>query len=103
MAHVPLTSPKLRSLRVGCGSIALGAACALGCGNLDGFTSKPDEAYCGKIGLPVFQDGFVDDDLPSTLELALVLDTSKLNTEPGRLRSNDELGICGTPEAPQVL
>jgi hypothetical protein len=104
MSHAPLSSAKFRSLRVGCGLAALCATSAFGCSNLDGFSSKQGEAYCGKIGsVPDFQDGFVEEDSPATLELALVLDTSKLNSEPGRLSSNDEQGICGTPDAPQVL
>jgi len=103
MSHASFTSPKLRALCVRCGLIALCAASTLGCSNLDGFTSKPDEAYCGTIGSPVFQDGFVEDGSQPTLELALVLDTSKLNGEPGRLSSNDFHGLCGTPETPQVL
>jgi len=104
MSHASLTSPELRALRLACCSLALCAASTLGCSNLDGFTSKRGEAYCGTItAVPDFQDGFVEDNSPSTLELSLVLDTSKLNSEPGRLSSNDFQGICGTPEAPQVL
>jgi len=104
MSHASLTSPELRALRLACCSLALCAASTLGCSNLDGFSSKRGEAYCGTItAVPDFQDGFVEDNSPSTLELSLVLDTSKLNSEPGRLSSNDFQGICGTPEAPQVL
>jgi hypothetical protein len=75
----------------------------LSCGNLEGFTSKPGEAYCGTIGLSVFQKGFVEINTPPTLELALTLDINKLASIPGTLSSNDPDGICGTPDAPQVL
>jgi hypothetical protein len=83
--------------------IALCAVSTSSCGDLDGFTSKPGEAYCGTIGLSLFQDGFVEEGAPPTLELALTLDIDKLTTEPGVLSSKDPLGICGTPDAPQVL
>jgi len=79
------------------------AALASSCRDLDGFDSKPGQAYCGSIGLGVFQDGFEKDNVPSTLQLGLTLDMSKLNTFPGQLNSNDPQGMCGTPDAPQVL
>ncbi|HYP75869.1 MAG TPA: hypothetical protein VER12_07940 [Polyangiaceae bacterium] len=103
MSHALLTSLKPAAL---CGArllLMLGAGATVSCGDLEGFTSKPNEAYCGKIALPLFQDGFIDEESPSILELALTLDADKLATEPGILNSKDPLGICGTPEAPQVL
>ena len=104
MSHAPLTSEKRRSrIALSLLSVVLGAASTSSCGSLKGFDSKPGEAYCGTIGLPDFQDGFVDEGSPSTLELALTLDIDKLATEPGVLSSKDLDGICGTPEAPQVL
>jgi len=103
MTHASLTRLRRRSLHTECAVIALCAVSAASCGDLDSFNSKPDEAYCGTIGLPPFQAGFVDDDSPSVLKLALTLNMDKLTTEPGTLISKDPLGICGTPEAPQVL
>jgi hypothetical protein len=103
MSHAALTWFEFRSLRASCALIALCAIAASSCGDLDSFSSKPGDAYCGTIGLPIFQTGFVDDDSPATLELALTLDMSKLDTLPGVLRSNDPQGICGTADAPQVL
>jgi len=103
MFNVSITRLRHRSLRADCVLIALCAGSAASCGDLDGFNSKPDEAYCGTIGLPPFQSGFVDEDSPSVLTLALTLNTDKLPTEPGILSSKDPLGICGTPEAPQAL
>lgn len=103
MSNSPLTSTRLRSLP------AVGAwltLCAIGvssCTSIDGFTSKPGEAYCGPIGLADFQEGFVKEDSPSDLSVALTLDTSTLTTKPGFLSSKDPQGICGTPDAPQVL
>jgi len=84
-------------------SIALCASSVLSCGDLEGFTSKQGEGYCGTLGLPLFQEGFVEKGAEPTLEVALVLDTSKLTTEPGRLSSNDPQGLCSTADAPQVL
>ncbi|MEI9937833.1 MAG: hypothetical protein WDO69_11495 [Pseudomonadota bacterium] len=103
MSHAPLISSKPRSLRKVSLLLPLCALSALSCGNLDSFQSKPGEAYCGTIGLPDFQDGFVEEGSPSTLELALVLDIGKLTSLPGRLSSKDPEGICGTPDVPQVL
>jgi hypothetical protein len=73
----------------------------LGCHNLDSFDTKPGDAYCGAIiGEPEFQDGFLPLGTPPNLELALTLDTSKLTSEPGILRSNDAAtGLC----APKAL
>jgi hypothetical protein len=110
MSHAPLPAPMLRWPRAFGLPLMLCASWAVSCGDLDGFTSQPGQAYCGTIGLPVFQSGFVDEGSPSTLELALTLDISKLPTdasqppsEPGILNSNDPQGICGTPDAPQAL
>ena len=80
MSHVSLTRIRHRSLRTDCVAIALCAVSAASCGDLEGFNSKPDEAYCGTIGLPLFQEGFVEEGSPSTLELAVTLDVSKLPT-----------------------
>lgn len=103
MSHAPLTSPRLRWPRALGLPLVLCASWAVSCGDLQGFTSEPGQAYCGTIGLPVFQSGFVEEGSPATLELALTLDVNKLPTEPGILNSKDPEGICGTPEAPQVL
>jgi len=103
MSLAQLTSSSFRALRSSSAWIALCAASALSCGNLEGFTSKPGEAYCGTIGLADFHKGFVEEDSPSILGLALVLDVNKIPTQPGILNSNDPQGICGTPDAPQLL
>ncbi|MEI9950180.1 MAG: hypothetical protein WDO74_14690 [Pseudomonadota bacterium] len=83
--------------------ITLCAAFALSCTSLDGFNSKPGEAYCGPIGLALFHEGFVKEDSPSDLVVALTMNTSKLSSVPGLLSSKDPQGICGTADAPQVL
>jgi hypothetical protein len=69
---------------------------AVGCRNLDNFDTKPGQAYCGAlIAQPQFQDGFVPNGSRPTLELELTLDTSKLTSEPGIVRSNDASdGLC---------
>src|SRR6188768_2941036 len=103
MSHVPSTLPWLRSLRAASGLLALCATAALSCGDLEGFTSKRGEAYCGTLGLALFQEGFMEKGSEEKLGLALVLDMDKLNSEPGRLTSNDPHGLCGTADAPQVL
>jgi hypothetical protein len=103
MSLAPPTSSSSRALRLLSVSIALCVTSALSCGNLDGFTSKPGEAYCGTIGLADFHSGFVEEGSPSVLALALALDVGKLPTQPGILNSNDPQGICGTADAPQVL
>jgi hypothetical protein len=83
---------------------ALGAFAILGCHNLDGFDTKPGDAYCGAIVGAPFQAGFVPENQPPSLELALTLDTSKLTSEPGILHSNDaQSGLCATPTQPQAL
>jgi hypothetical protein len=77
--------------------IALAALLAtVGCRNLDDFDTKPGQAYCGSlIAEPLFQDGFLPNGARPTLELALTLDTSKLTSEPGIVRSNDASnGLC---------
>jgi hypothetical protein len=82
-----------------------GVLSLFGCRNLDQFTSKPGEAYCGPIiGQPEFQDGFVKQGEPPDLELALTLDTNRLTSQPGRLSSGDAAnGMCAAPGAPQAL
>ena len=78
--------------------LTLLAACsALGCHNLDGFDTKPGEEYCAHIlRQPKFQDGFLPAGHPPDLELGLTLNTDKLTSEPGHLRSNDAgTGLCG--------
>jgi hypothetical protein len=82
------------------GAISLLGAALLGCHNLDSFDSKPGESYYGTVGSPDFQSGFIQEGSPPSLELALRLDTSKLSSEPGMLRSREgqtssALGLCG--------
>ncbi|MEP7052355.1 MAG: hypothetical protein ABJB12_18455 [Pseudomonadota bacterium] len=74
-----------------------GACAAFGCHNLDGFDTKNGDAYCASIlRQPAFQDSFQPTGHPPDLQLALTLDTSKLTSEPGHLRSNDAVGgLCG--------
>ena len=81
------------------------AACLLGCRDLEGFESKPGEAYCGVIiGQPAFQDGFVKLNQPPDLELGLTLHIERLTSRPGELSSNDaQNGMCAAPGAPQRL
>src|SRR3954471_777697 len=78
--------------------LALACACsAFSCHSLDSFDTKNGEAYCASIlRQPAFQDGFQPTGHPPDLQLALTLDTSKLTSEPGILRSNDAVGgLCG--------
>ena len=104
MSHASLIWSRLRSPRALGAGVLLCAALTSSCRDLDGFDSKPGQAYCGAIGLGIFHDGFVADNMPSTtLQLALTLDMSKLSSLPGQLSSNDPLGMCGTADAPQVL
>lgn len=80
---------------------ALGAFGFFGCHNLDGFDTKPGDEYCGTIIGGVFQAGFVPKDQPPNLELGMTLDTSKLTSEPGILRSNDaKTGLCSANAQP---
>jgi hypothetical protein len=69
---------------------------AVGCRNLDDFSTKPGDAYCGQLlSQPEFQDGFLPLGSRPNLELELKLDTSKLTSEPGILSSNDRAtGLC---------
>jgi hypothetical protein len=71
---------------------------AVGCRNLDDFSSKPGEAYCGDLlRQPKFEDGFLPTGSPPNLELELTLDTTKLTSEPGHLLSNDAAtGLCAS-------
>ena len=71
---------------------------ASGCRNLDSFSGKPGDAYCGQLlSQPEFQDGFLPLGSRPNLELELRLDTSKLTSEPGILRSNDAAtGLCAS-------
>src|SRR5450432_2170182 len=87
----------------------LGAFAVLSCRNLDSFNTKPGDAYCGAIiGEPAFQAGFVPKGQPPQLELSLTLDTNKLTSEPGILRSREckgtcsgnESGLCSDPTQP---
>jgi hypothetical protein len=82
--------------------IALASLCTLSCRNLDKFDTKPGQVYCGSIGLPAFQEGFIAKNAMPDLELALTLDTGNITSEPGFLRSNDAVnGLCQDP--PQAL
>lgn len=75
---------------------ALGALGALGCNSVERFDTAGDAAYCGQIvGGPLFHDGFIPDGTRPRLGLALELDTDKLTSRPGSLRSDDqEEGLC---------
>ncbi|MET0792496.1 MAG: hypothetical protein ABW061_13325 [Polyangiaceae bacterium] len=82
----------------------LSALSVLGCRDLDGFDTKPGEAYCGVIGSPAFQAGFLKQNQPPDLALGLTLDMNTLTSLPGTLTSGDALnGMCATPDAPQRL
>jgi hypothetical protein len=80
---------------------ALGAFVALGCHDLDGFDTKPGDEYCGTIIGTPFQAGFLAKNQPPNLEIGMTLDTSKLTSEPGILRSNDAAtGLCSANGQP---
>jgi hypothetical protein len=92
-------TPSSFSLR-SASAVGLLGAWLSACHNLDSFDSKPGEVYYGAIGSPDFQSGFVKEGSPPNLELALRLDTSKLSSEPGMLRSREGQtvsagGLCG--------
>ena len=90
MTHAPFSPRPIRVLGL------LGMLVVTGCHNLDGFNTKPGEAYCGPIVGAKFQTGFVPTDRPPDLTVALTLDTSKLTGQPGILSSNDAgKGLCG--------
>lgn len=105
MTHAPFF------LRARAARIVLVVGALAGCRNLSNFDSKPGEAYCGTIGAPDFQDGFVKLGSPPNLQLALTLDTSKITSnpdsprlsEPGILRSKDLDGLCGSNTLPRPL
>lgn len=103
MSRFPVTSLGLRAQLTLSALVAVCASSLTSCGSLKGFDSKPGEAYCGPIGLKDFQEGFVEEGLPSTLTVALTLDIDKLATEPGVLSSKDPNSICNTPEATREL
>ena len=85
----------LRSSFVARALVALAACCALSCHDLDDFNTKSGDAYCGSVGLTVLQDGFVGRNAMPDLELSLTLNTGKLSSEPGFLRSSDASnGFC---------
>jgi hypothetical protein len=78
--------------------LAVALAGTVSCHSLDSFSTKPGEAYCAALlSQPAFQSGFEPAGSRPTLELALTLDTSKLSSEPGILRSNDATtGLCAS-------
>jgi hypothetical protein len=79
----------------------LGSFAVLSCHNLDSFDTKPGDEYCGTIINTPFQAGFIPEGQPPSLELGLTLDTSKLTSEPGILRSNDATnGLCSANSQP---
>ncbi|MGC4066152.1 MAG: hypothetical protein QM784_16215 [Polyangiaceae bacterium] len=65
-----------------------------GCKNLDRFDTRKGESFCG--GLSAASDGFEYwTAQTSELKVALTLDTGKLDSIPGKLRSNDaDFGPC---------
>ena len=74
----------------------LGTLALVGCHNLEGFTSKEGEAYCGPIAGAKFQTGFVPSGQPPDLTVALRLDAGRLTTQPGFLSShNAATSLCG--------
>ena len=76
----------------------LASLLALSCHDLESFDTKDGQAYCGSVGLADFQDGFVPTGEEPDLALALTLDTSKLTSEPGSLRSNNTAtSLCQNP------
>lgn len=81
---------------------ALGTVLLAGCHNLDGFTTKPGEAYCGAmVSSPQFTSGFVPTGSPPALDVALTLDTNKLTSIPGILSSDDaQNGLCSASGQP---
>jgi len=89
---IPLARPRSVS-RFAAGVILAGLALG-SCHKLDGFDTRPGEAYCGAIVGKPFQAGFLPENQPPELAVALTLDTSKLTSEPGILSSNTA-GLCG--------
>ena len=73
-----------------------GTLAVVGCHNLDGFTTREGEAYCGPIAGAKFQTGFVPTGQPPDLTVALRLNAGKLTTQPGFLSShNAATSLCG--------
>ena len=90
MTHASFLPRPLRLLGL------LGTLALVGCHNLDDFTTKEGEAFCGSIVGANFQTGFVPRDQPPDLTVALTLDTGKLTAQPGFLSSDDAgKGLCG--------
>lgn len=81
---------------------ALAFSTLISCHNLDGFSTKPGQAYCGPmISLPSFTSGFVPRNSPPSLDVALTLDIDKLTSIPGILSSDDaKTGLCSATGQP---
>lgn len=71
-----------RRWRVGVATLAM---LLCGCTNLDRFDTADDEAYCG----PIVGGQFVREGFSRTLRAKLTIDTSKLDSIPGSLSTDD--------------
>ena len=92
-------TPAYRPLHLARAAIVLGGLLTLSCHDLDKFDTGDGEAYCGSIGLPDFQDGFIEKGAEPDLAISLTLHTDKLTSDPGILRSNDTPNtLCKNPD-----
>ena len=76
-------------------ALALAAGSALGCRSLERYDTTGTAAYCGSLGAPTFQEGFLPDGVPPGLAMSLKLTTANLASQPGTLSSDDAAtGFC---------
>jgi hypothetical protein len=82
-------------------SLGVAGLAALGCRDLDRFSTESG-AYCGSmVSAPNFQEGFTPDNLPPSLRLRLTLDARALSSAPGTLTTDDaERGLCAVQGQP---
>ncbi len=67
-----------------------------GCRSVDRFQTDGEEAFCGKMLAPSFAStGLVNPTEAATLELALGIDSDRLDSVPAWVKSNDkDFGAC---------
>jgi len=76
-------------------ALALAAGSTLGCRSLERYDTTGSAAYCGSLGAPTFQEGFLPDGVPPGLAMSLKLTTANLTSQPGTLSSDDAAtGFC---------
>jgi hypothetical protein len=76
-------------------SVVIAITALAGCRTLDRFDTGDGEAYCGNI----VSAAFIRDGFPPDLRLMLDLDTSRLESAPGTISSNDGTGGPCAPQA----